>query len=240
MSTSLSGVMLIWKTAGDFVERNLRFLVSFSAGVFLWIVYELIGEITEISSFTSAITWSIGGVIIMTIIFALIPEFHHHHIKDSDHSHSKPDARKILLGDAIHNFGDGILLAAAFLGGSMLGILTAVAIFVHEIIQELSEFFVLKEAGYSTKKALTINFIVSSTIPLGAIVGLYLSNTSNVLVTPLLGIAAGSFLYVVAKDLVPHSIRSSHENKQYLSHTVWFLTGIIAMFLITGITPHAH
>ncbi len=232
MLASLSGVLFIWKGVGKVIERNLSLLVSFSAGVFLVVVFQL-GQETmhHAASAGQAWLWILAGVILITLIFRFLPSFHHHHDDENhDHTHSRIDARRIVISDAIHNFGDGILLAATFTISLPLGIATAISIFVHEFIQEVSEFFVLRQTGMSTQKALFVNFVTSGTILIGAIGGYFLLDSFEALEIPLLGIAAGSFLVVVLHDLIPDSVRHSHQNKNYIKHLIWFVLGIAIMF----------
>ena len=89
-------------------------------------------------------------------------------------AHPPLDARRLLLTDGIHNAADGIFLAASYAVSPALALVAGVSIFVHEALQEISEFFVLKDAGYSTKGALVVNFLTSSTIIIGAIGGDFL------------------------------------------------------------------
>jgi len=243
MLASLVGAIFVWKQIGKIIERNLNFLVSFSAGVFLIIAYELTNETIEhAGSFQDGLLWITAGAVAILIAFRLLPTFHHHHDeKDNDsHSHSRIDARRILASDALHNIGDGILLAASFAVSVPLGIVTTLSIFVHELVQEVSEFFVLRQAGYSTKRALTLNFLVSGTILIGAVGGLYLLDQFEALEVPLLGIAAGSFLIVVVYDLIPHSVRTSQRKAQYFKHGVWFVVGLLLMFSINQFFVHGE
>ena len=120
------------------------------------------------------------GVLVLEIIERFHLASHHHHDTKHDHEHTGINARKLLFTDAIHNVADGVLLVPAFAVDVRLGIATAVAIFLHEAVQEVSEFFVLKEAGYSTKKALTLNFLVSSTILIGVGLGVLASFRTRV------------------------------------------------------------
>lgn len=182
-----------------------------------------------------------AGVILITLIFRLLPSFHHHHDDaHHDHTHSRIDARRIMISDAIHNIGDGILIAATFSISMPLGIATAISILVHEFIQETSEFFVLRQAGLSVKKALLINFAVSGTILIGALGGFFLLESFEMLEVPLLGIAAGSFLVVVLHDLIPDSVRHSRETKKYFKYIAWFLIGIALMVGVNRWLDHAH
>lgn len=231
MLASLAGVVSVWKHAGAFIERHLRFLVSFSAGVFLIITFNLVAEVSELAdSLNDALFWIGIGIVGIWLLFKLLPSFHHHHDEhEEDHAHSPIDARRIIAGDAMHNIGDGILLAAAFTVSTAFGAITAISIFIHELVQEVSEFFVLRQAGYSTKKALVLNFFVSGTILIGALGSFFLVESFEALELPLLGIAAGSFLVVILYDLVPHSVRTSKTKTHYLIHLMWFLLGVVLM-----------
>jgi zinc and cadmium transporter len=240
MLASLMGVISIWKNIGQLIERNLHFLVSFSAGVFLFITYHLSTETIEhASSIQVGLLWILAGVFGIWFIFKLLPAFHHHCDNETEiHTHSPIDARKIIVSDAIHNIGDGILITASFTVSTTLGLVATLSIFIHEIIQEISEFFVLKQAGYSTQKALVINFITSSTILIGSIGGYFLLAGFESIEVPLLGLASGSFLMVVIQDLIPHSIKMSTSKLHIIKHLAWFLAGVLIMILVGLFSAH--
>lgn len=234
MLASLIGAISVWKKLGTTIEKNLHYLVSFSAGVFLFIAYEL-GHEAEWSA------WIVLGVASSLLLFKIIPDFHHHHDGDaSDHGHSRLDARRIIVSDAIHNIGDGILLAASFSVSIALGLATSLSVFIHEIIQEISEFFVLKQAGFDTKKALILNFLTSATILIGAIGGYFLLEKFEAIEHPLLGITAGAFFVIVVHDLIPHSIQSIKTKKHVSQHVLWFVFGAILISIASAIIPHMH
>lgn len=109
----------------------------------------------------------------------------------------------ILLGDSLHNFVDGILIAAAFLTDTHLGIVTALAIAAHEIPQEVGDFVVLLHSGFSRGKALLFNVLASLTTVVGALLA-YWSLTDMQHVLPyVLAVAASSFIYIAVADLIP-------------------------------------
>ena len=143
-----------------------------------------------------------------------------------------------MIGDALHNVGDGILLTSAFVISPVIGLIAMVSIFVHELVQEVSEFFVLRQAGFSARKALALNFLVSATILIGSLGGYILLEAFEVIELPLLGIAAGSFIVVVIYDLIPHSVRHSKKQTKYGKHLAWFLVGLVLMFSIGLIAGH--
>lgn len=237
---SLVGVFSVWRRAGQVVENNLSLLVSFSAGVFMVIAYQLGVEVIEHSSTLGAgLVWIIIGALTLWLLFKFLPSSHHHHDTLLEtHPHSRLDARRIMTSDALHNVGDGILLAASFAVSSSFGALTALSIFIHELVQEMSEFFVMRQAGYSTKHALVLNFAISSTILIGALGGFFLLESFEMLEVPLLGLAAGAFLVVVVQDLIPHSVRASRHENLYFRHLSWFFVGAILMFVINIFTTH--
>ena len=243
MLASLSGLVLIWKSAGKFLTKNLPFFVSFSAGVFLVLAYQLSLEALELApSLGVGIAFILSGIIGTWVLFRSIPSFHHHHASRHERAHSRLDARRILFGDAVHNVVDGILLVAAFSASAALGMITVLSIFIHELVQEVSEFFVLKESGFSTTQALGVNFLVSSTILIGALGSFFLLREFAALEVVLLGFAAGSFLLVVFYDLIPHSIRRSETQTQYTQHITWFIVGVVLMAGVTmiGADTHVH
>ena len=240
MLASLVGVLALWSRAGAFIERNLGFLVSFSAGVILIIDYHLTREAIEHAPSPGvAIVWIGIGAVALWLLFTFLPAFHHHHSNDEDDDpRHHLDPRRLSVSDALHNIGDGILLATAFGASSMLGIATAVSVFVHELVQETSEFFIYLRSGYPVKKALIVNFIVAATILVGALGGYFLLETFEALEVPILGLAAGSFFMVVLHDLIPHSVRSSETPAHYLRHAAWFLAGLLVMLMLSTLLGH--
>lgn len=242
MLASLAGVFFIWKGVGKVVSRNLHYLVSLSAGVFLVVSFQLAQEVLhETANLSSGLLWVLLGAAVFWLIFKLSPTFHHHH--DDEHEgepHSRLDARRILTGDAIHNIADGVLVATAFAVGPSLGIITAASVFIHELVQEISEFFVLRQAGYSTRKALLLNFSVSATILIGAVGSVLLFGVFSGLEVPLMGIAAGAFLVVVFQDLIPHSVREAKVSASHLKHVAWFAAGVALMFAVNAVAVHGH
>jgi len=241
MIASLSGVIFMWASAGKWLQRNTRYLITFSAGVFIIVSYDLFNESLELSegNILLVVIGAFVGAIVLELASWLIPTTHHHHGTEGDHTHTRTDARRVLLGDAIHNIADGILLVPSFLIDIRLGVATAAAIFLHEVVQEISEFFVLREAGYSNARALTLNFLVSATVLIGVVIGTSASNVSSLL-PGLITFAAGSFLYVVFRDLLPSTMRAISRNKDAGKHLIAGVLGIVVMFGVSLTTPHSH
>ncbi|MEZ4156658.1 MAG: ZIP family metal transporter [Candidatus Paceibacterota bacterium] len=239
MLVSLSGVLFLGGLTQRWLSKNLPLLLSFSAGVFFLTAFDLVRESFELLSATFAGLSVLGGYLLFLLLQRAIPESHHHHgADDCDDSHNERSALRILLGDAIHNAGDGILLVPAFLASPALGFATSISIFAHEFLQEISEFFILKGAGYSTGKALARNFFASSTILVGIFLGFILQSLGEVQGV-LLGVAAGGFLYIVFHDLILHR-STSLKGKRFVFHVVAFLFGAVAILYIGSLFVHGH
>lgn len=242
MLASLIGVMFVWKGFGTFVEKRAQYLTTFASGVFIVLTFSLLQETFHLASTVLiAIGSVLCGMLIIEIITRIMPEAHHDHClpPHCDKKHSPIDARRMMLTDAFHNMGDGILLVGAYIVSIPVGIAATIGIFLHEIVQEISEFFIFKEAGYSTKKALLYNFIISSTILLGVILTLTLSSVEWMMV-PLMGFAAGGFIYVLVRDLLPHMAHHATRKNIWLQHIIVLICGILIMLLVNSIMPHSH
>lgn len=239
MLASLSGKLVVWREAGPVIERNLHFFVSFAAGVLLVVTYNLSSEIVEhTGSIASALPWIVAGALVVLVAFRFVPDFHHHHDADShDHTHTRIDVNRVLLSDGIHNIGDGVVIAASFAASPLLGVMSSASILLHEVLQEISQFFVLRQAGLSVRATLVRNFLVSATVLIGAVGGYFLLDAFIALEVPLLGLAAGSYLIVVFHDLIPHSFSSARERGHYGKHAVFFVIGVALMALFAMFLP---
>ena len=127
-------------------------------------------------------------------------EVHDPHASPHDHGRS---ATLIVVGDTVHNFVDGVLIAAAFLQSIEVGIVTAIAIVAHEIPQEMGDFVILLHSGYSRAKALAVNLLSSVATVFGGLLGYYALQAMAGLEAALLGVVAASMIYVAVADLIP-------------------------------------
>lgn len=145
----------------------------------------------------------------------------------------------VLIGDAFHNFTDGIVIAAAFLSGPTLGFIVGISIIIHEIPQETGDFGILLHSGYSRKKAYLFNALSSaSTIP-AAILGYFILDTVHIIVPFMLGISAASFLYIALSDLAPE-LHKKATTKDYIKQLILVLSGVLVMVLMVMFTVHEH
>lgn len=239
MLASLSGAIFMSGRISRWLIPRLPYLVTFSAGVFLAIVYGLISEIMDHGApWLSILGWVALGVVGVEILSRIIPKAHHHHGVDMhDHEHDRLDARRMMLGDAMHNMADGLILVPAFLVDIRIGIVTTIGIFAHELVQEISEYFVLRQAGYTLRQALGYNFLVSSTILVGVLLSLTVAS-APILELPLLGFSAGGFIYIIMRDLLPHTILMGRRQRSMREHIVAGCIGVVCMLLLTHIIPH--
>ncbi len=136
-----------------------------------------------------------------------------------------------LVGDCLHNFIDGLVIASVFLVDFKLGVITTLAIALHEIPQEIGDFGVLIHAGFNKTKALLLNYIVASTVILGGVVGYFAAFYIDGAIAYLLPIAAGGFIYIAASDLMPEMRKESNIKKSIMFFGV-FLLGIALMFAV--------
>lgn len=148
--------------------------------------------------------------------------------------HKNASAPLILIGDALHNFIDGIIITAAFFSSSRFGIIVALSVFVHEVPQELGDFGVLIKNGYSKNKALKLNLISGSTTILGGLIAYFALDWSTKLVPWVLALSAASFIYIALADLVPQ-MHTKTNIKTSLLQILFIITGVLIIYGIKKI-----
>ncbi len=136
-----------------------------------------------------------------------------------------------LVGDALHNFIDGLVIAASFAFDFNLGLATSIAVVLHEIPQEIGDFSILIYGGFSRNKALLFNFLSALFAVAGAIFGFLLVKNIGEAINPLLAITAGGFIYIAAADLVPELHKESR-NKIVAFSFLFFLLGLTLMYFL--------
>ena len=143
----------------------------------------------------------------------------------------------VLIGDAFHNFTDGIVIAAAFLTNFSVGLVASLSIIAHEIPQETGDFGILLHSGYSKKRAFMYNTLSSiSTIP-AAIISFFLFDTLHLLVPYMLAISAASFLYIALSDLAPE-LHQKIGLKYYIRQLILIIAGVVLMAIL--LAGHTH
>lgn len=214
------------------LDKVLLALVSFSAGAllggaFLHLIPEAVQRVED-SQVLDLFLYLILGFCVFFILENFI-RWHHHH--STKHPDIMPFSYLILVSDAIHNFIDGLIIAASFVIDWPIGVITAVAIALHEIPQEIGDFGVLVYGGFKRIKALFLNFLSAITVVFGGIAGFLLSEKIGNSIVFLLPFAAGNFIYIASSDLIPE-IKAKASFKKSLLHFSVFLMGIGLMLLV--------
>ena len=210
------------------LNKILLILVSLSAGALMGGAFlHLIPEAVEKSQGTDIFLFVLVGFILFFVIEKVLHWRHCHKGKCDVHTFSYMN----LVGDAIHNFIDGLILAASFVTSVELGLTTTIAIAAHEIPQEIGDFGVLIYGGFKKKKAIILNFIVALTIVIGGLIGYFISKSVESAVTFLLPFAAGGFIYIAATDLIPE-IKKELDFKKYMATLIVFIIGILIMWFV--------
>jgi zinc and cadmium transporter len=166
------------------------------------------------------------------------------HLQDHDHGHghshshglAKSAGALIILGDSIHNFVDGVLIAAAFLTDVKLGIVTSLAVATHEIPQEVGDFAILLDSGYSKGKALLYNVLASLSTVLGGVLAYFSLEDLQDSLPYFLALAASSFIYIAVADLIP-SLHKKTDMKTSLQQIALIAAGV---FLICSLHSLVH
>jgi zinc and cadmium transporter len=189
-------------------------LVSYAIGALLGAAFlEVIPHAFEQGEPHQAAAAILGGIFAFFVLEKLLLWRHchtencevhdpHDHGRNSTHDHGRSGAL-IVVGDSVHNFVDGVLIAAAFLQSTELGIVTAVAIIAHEIPQEVGDFVILLHSGYTRARALAMNVLSSVATLAGGVLGYFALSFFEGIQTVLLGIVAASMIYVAVADLIP-------------------------------------
>jgi len=158
----------------------------------------------------------------------------HAHSHGHSHSNAKSAGALIILGDSIHNFVDGVLIAAAFLTDVQLGIVTSLAVAAHEIPQEVGDFAILLDSGYSRGKALFYNILASLTTVLGGVLAYFSLEDLHDSLPYFLALAASSFIYIAVADLIP-SLHTKTDMKTSLQQIALIAAGVLLICSLHGI-----
>jgi zinc and cadmium transporter len=214
-------------------------LVGFSVGVLLAVsfLHMLPEAIEAIDAHAVGMTVLAGILVFFALEKAAL--WRHDHHEDAGHvCHSHHAAGPlIVLGDSLHNFVDGVLIAAAFLQDPALGWATTIAIVSHEVPQEVGDFMVLLASGYSRARALALNLMASLAAVLGGLVGWLTLSAASDAIPYILALAASSFIYIAVADLVP----VLHKQRKPADFVVQFaLLGGGVILVLIQLGGHGH
>jgi zinc and cadmium transporter len=234
----LAGGILSLVVAGIFAFRIsslwLHRWVAFSAGVMLATTF--LNILPEVYELAPDQLHELFGILLLGILAFFFLEklsiWRHSHVSNDEGSKlAAPVAWNIVIGDAFHNFVDGILIAAAFLADPWLGLATTLAVIAHEIPQELGDFIILLHAGLSKRKAFLFNAFSSMTSVIGGILGYMALEKLQIYIPYVLMLSAASFLYIALTDLFP-VMHKPREHESAFAQAGFIVMGVGVTFLI--------
>jgi len=220
--------------------RVVHHLVSLSAGVLLGTaLLDVLPEAFESGASPQRLfaTLLLGLLFFFLLEKAELYRHSHHHEGDEHHHHHGFDHAQagrggwsVILGDSIHNFCDGIIIAAAFLADTRLGVVTSLAIIAHEIPQEVGDYIVLLNAGFSRGRALFFNAVSGLAAVLGGVIGYFVVGPWEALFPYLLVVASSSFIYVAVADLIPQ-LQHRLTLRETAAQLAWLSAGLLIVVL---------
>jgi zinc and cadmium transporter len=250
LAGGLLSVLIAASLTVHVLGRVVKNLVSLSAGVLL--ATALLNVLPEAFESHASPQGLFATLLAGLLFFFLLEKVElyrhtHHHEGDGHHHDHHFDAEQagrggwsVLLGDSIHNFCDGVIVAAAFLTDVHLGVVTALAIIAHEIPQEVGDFIVLLNAGLSRTRALVYNALSGLAAVLGGVLGYFIVGDWEALFPYLLVVAASSFVYVAVADLMPQ-LQRRLPWRETASQLAWIAAGVVIVLLaMQGLHGHAH
>ena len=227
---SLIGILAL-SIKESILKRVLIILVSFSAGALLGDAFiHLLPEIVEEEGFVLEISlYTLSGILVFFILEKLIYWRHCHILTSDEHIHTFTYMN--LIGDGVHNFIDGMIIAGSYMVNISLGATTTMAVILHEVPQEIGDFSVLVYGGFTKSKALFYNLIAALGAMIGAVLMLVIGSYVSHLHVFLVPFTAGGFIYVAGTDLIPElqkEVRASVSVVQMIA----LIMGIGIMFLL--------
>jgi zinc and cadmium transporter len=225
-------------------KQLLLSLLSVSVGTLLGAVFiHFIPEMISDGYMLSEALYLFAGFLAFFILEKLV-HWHHNHKKIgkecAGHSHAYHLAPLNLIGDGVHNFLDGLVIAGAYVVSIPLGIAATISVIFHEVPQEIADFGILLYSGMSRFKALLFNFLSAATAIVGGLAGLFLAGNIAGFSSFIIPFAAGNFLYIAASNLVPELHREC-SLKHAILHIAMILVGLGIMVAVVILGPaHMH
>jgi zinc and cadmium transporter len=216
------------------LHKILFCLVGFSAGALIGSAFlHILPECLENNKSTAVFSYLILGIIIFFIMERFL---HWRHCHEEGACKTHAFTYLTLVGDGFHNFVDGMVIAASFVASLQLGMVTTLAIILHEIPQELSDFAILVYGGFTKKKALLFNFASALMAMLGALAGYFINDYIHGFSNFILPLTAGGFIYIATSDLIPE-LHKENDLKRSTAAFFAFLLGIVFMALANKFLP---
>lgn len=229
----VGGFLVLWKSR--FAHHIITTLISFGAGAFLGAVFlDILPEALEQTSEPHPVLIStLAGFIFFFILERFLMRYiRHFHPKSKHSDHTESLSFLIILGDSLHNFLDGIVIAIAFVANPILGLPTALAVAAHEIPQEIGDFSILLKLKWDKKKIIAVNVFQSLLTVPGVLLGFYMGKLVQPQLPLFLGATAGIFLYISASDLIPE-LHHQSGHKHFFRIVIPLISSVFLIFLLT-------
>lgn len=231
---SIIGILIFLRK--KILGRILFFMVSFAAGTLLGVAFiDLLPEALEGGFKESVPIFILLGILSFFVLEKFLYWHHHHAGHEQEEVHGFTYLS--IIGDGIHNFLDGALIAISFMNNTALGIVTTIAIIAHEIPQEISDFGILIYGGFSRLKALVYNFLTALTSVIGALAAYFYSGAIENSSIFLISFAIGGFVYIASTDLIPE-IHKEKGFKKSLVQLILLIFGILLIWLVGELFRH--
>ncbi len=243
LATFAGGVLSVLAAASltlGVLTRIVQHLVSLSTGVLLGTaLLDILPEaFASEASPQSLFATLLGGLLFFFLLEKAELYRHSHHHEGDPHHHQHGFDRKqagrggwsVIVGDAVHNFCDGVIIAAAFLADVRLGVVTSVAVIAHEIPQEIGDYIVLLNAGFSRRRALYFNALSGLAAVAGGVAGYFIVGPWQALFPYLLVAAASSFVYVAVADLIPQ-LQHRLPARETAAQLAWLGAGLLIVLI---------
>ena len=236
----IGGIILLSKE--KFALKISHFLASFAAGILLGTAFfDLLPEAVHEGKKTGVdiFPWALFGIILFFLLERFIHWFHHHEEFHKDEEESKSTLPLIIFGDTMHNFIDGVVIAATFMVSVPLGIATSVSVFAHEIPQEIGDFGLMLHKGLKPKKIILVNVLSAAIAFLGAILTYSLGNILEAYIPMLLAVTAGFFIYIASSDLIPEIHHEKRKGFAFVESALLIL-GVVVMAVSVSLLEHGQ
>jgi len=257
IGTLLAGIGSVWLAAVlsfGVLARYTQHMLSLSAGALLATAFmHLLPEAFESQAGAQDLFMTLLGGLVFFFLLDKAELWHHghehHHGHDHDHGHSHGHGHghspapvagtwAVLTGDSVHCFGDGVLIASAFVADLRLGVIAALAVLAHEVPHHMGDLMVLRQSSSNRQAALLKMSLAGAVTMLGGLLGYWLVDQLHDYLPYFLVVASSSFAYVALADLIPQ-LQKQLSARQTAGQIIWLFTGMGLVTLVSGLA-HGH
>jgi zinc and cadmium transporter len=250
MGTVASGIGSVWLAAllsFGVLARYTQHMLSLAAGALLATAFmHLLPEAFESQAGAHDLFVALLAGLVFFFLLDKAELWHHGHEHHHDHSHKLPlstplpltGSWAVLAGDSVHCFGDGVLIASAFMADIRLGVIASLAVMAHEVPHHMGDLLVLREGAGSRRTALVKVSLAGAVTALGGVLGYWLVEQLKEYLPYFLVVASSSFVYVALADLIPQ-LQKRLTAQETLAQITWLMAGIGLVALVSSLA-HMH